>query len=703
MNPSSRKLSGRSAQEVHPSTVVLAAAHIYLTIIAFSLHIGKANTTALHHRVDYRRGYLVNLGDTINLTCPYTAPFYKWTPAAQASWILSEDQMYSLKADSLSVTGKYICSAVNGFGHNAAEFNIKVIDKFSPAVEQSCALLSNGRVSDSGPCFLNTYSEAELSQLQAWGEDVNLDCESVAVEGLAERVAYTWIFHPLNSIDISSHLDEPDTYPPLYPSDRERPPRMTAKKESTDLTPAEAVARFTGSTLRIRKITLAHAGEYRCSVYVDAKLGNLSGALTIGKLLRTFRIRVQPRSEGEIIQGPHNITTTVELGSDAAFPCEINEEEHRSATIRWGKYISLDESGTTDSRTNEVLHWSGGTYVVLPTILPQDLQQFFDIPKPLAVSNPGSRRSRLVLRSASPRDAGLYICSVITESGRDDHKFVHISLKDGDKIIEGLGDVRETTPRHLTIYIVVPICVFLVCICAVASVIIRNRSRLNRQRTQRNDQKAFFISQGMGASGEKPSLNSSHRFLDHSSLTGSASMTFTRGGSPQHQGRSTVSSKVSPAAHVQIRSSPMNSTTNTSTSQLQPMQFSPSHMHPSPYVYPSPTTECAYLSAEGVPMRPPFPSPSIPTYASPAYMNGHVPNIEFQRYPQVKGVSYSGYPQSGGSSACTADIGLDQSGNPFITGSGPQCDPVNGQESQNRRFLCASPSSGQENTSHLRT
>ncbi|KAL5111147.1 Fibroblast growth factor receptor-like 1 [Taenia crassiceps] len=702
MGPSLRKLSCRSTQEVHLSTIIVAAAHIYLTVV-FSLHVGKANTTALHYRVDYRRGYLVNLGDTINLTCPYTAPFYKWTPAAQASWILSEDQMYSLKADSLSVTGKYICSAVNGFGHNAAEFNIKVIDKFSPALKQNCALLSNGRVSDSGPCFLNIYSEAELSQLLAWGEDVNMDCESVAVEGLAERVAYTWIFHPFNPIDASPHLDELDTYPPFYPADRERPSHMVAKRESTELTPAEAVARFTGSTLRIKKITLAHAGEYQCSVNVDAKLGNLSGALAISKLSRTFRIRVQPRSEGEIIQGPHNITTTIEIGSDATFPCEINEEEHRSATIRWGKYVSLDESGTTDFRTSEVLHWSGGTYVVLPTILPQDLQQFFDIPKPLAVSNPGSRRSRLVLRSASPRDAGLYICSVITESGRDDHKFVHISLKDGNKVIEGMGDVRETTPRHLTIYIAVPICVFLVCICAVASVIIRNRSRLNRQRIQRNGQKAYFISQGMGVAGEKPSLNSSHRFLDHSSLAGSASMTFTRSGSPQRQGRSTVSSKVPPATHMQIRPSPMNSTTNTSTSQLQPTQFSPSHVQPSPYIYPSLTNECAYPSVESVPMRPPFTSPPIPAYGSPAYMNGHVSNVEFQRYPQVKGVSCSGYPQSGGSSACTTDIGLDQSGNPFITGTGSQCDPVNAQESQNRRFFCVSPSSGQENASHLQT
>lgn len=280
---------------------------------------------------------------------------------------------------------------------------------------------------------------------------------------------------------------------------------------------------------------------------------------------------------------------------------------------------------------------------------------------------------------------------------------MYVLFLDGNKVIEGLAAVRATTPRHLTIYIAVPICVFLVCICAVASVIVRNRSRLNRQRTQRNGQKAFFISQGMGVAGEKPSLNSSHRFLDHSSLAGSTSMTFTRSGSPQRQGRSTASSKVPPATHMQIRPSPMNSTTNTSTSQLQPTQFSPSHVQPSPYIYPSITTECAYPSADGAPMRPPFTSPPIPAYGSPAYMNGHVSNAEFQRYPQVKGVSCSGYPQSGGSSACTTDIGLDQSGNSFITGAGPQCDPVNVQESQNRRFFCVSPSSGQENASHLQT
>ena len=44
--------------------------------------------------------------------------------------------MFSLKADGPGASGKYICSAVNGFGHNVAEFNIKVIGKPSLLILQ---------------------------------------------------------------------------------------------------------------------------------------------------------------------------------------------------------------------------------------------------------------------------------------------------------------------------------------------------------------------------------------------------------------------------------------------------------------------------------------------------------------------------------------------------------------------------------------
>ncbi len=43
-----------------------------------------------------------------------------------------------------------------------------------------------------------------------------------------------------------------------------------------------------------------------------------------------------------------------------------------------------------------------------------------------AVSDPGSPESQLVIRRVSGRDAGMYICSVVTESGWDDRKLVRV-------------------------------------------------------------------------------------------------------------------------------------------------------------------------------------------------------------------------------------------------------------------------------------
>lgn len=39
-----------------------------------------------------------------------------------------------------------------------------------------------------------------------------------------------------------------------------------------------------------------------------------------------------------------------------------------------------------------------------------------------------SQSSQLLLRQASQSDSGRYVCSVLTEAGRDDHKFVQISV-----------------------------------------------------------------------------------------------------------------------------------------------------------------------------------------------------------------------------------------------------------------------------------
>lgn len=269
----------------------------------------------------------------------------------------------------------------------------------------------------------------------------------------------------------------------------------------------------------------------------------------------------------------------------------------------------------------------------------------------------------------------------------------------------GLSPDTDTSPRHLTTYIAVPICVFLICICAVASLIIRNQNRQSRQRGRNDGQKSFFIAPGVGTSVGKPSLNSSQRFLDHSSLTGSASMTFTRSDSPPRHGKSTVVSSKVPsavhAAHMQMRPSPISSATSTSACQIPASQFTPSHLQP-PYIYPSPATECVYFTADGTPMaQQPYSSPAVSTFGRPAYMNAHVPNVDYQPYTPMKlDPTLPGFGKSGESSVCTTD-GFEQPGYPsFMAGGGPHFNPVISPE-PNGRVPCVSPSSGKDAACHL--
>lgn len=113
-----------------------------------------------------------------------------------------------------------------------------------------------------------------------------------------------------------------------------------------------------------------------------------------------------------------------------------------------------------------MIQWAGGTFVVLPSVPnsavpeddlptdssdrnpPEEIQPLAEqietgisrrkISHTVSVVNPyagavateasPSQTSRLVLRRAKPTDGGRYVCSVLTEAGRDDHKFVHVSI-----------------------------------------------------------------------------------------------------------------------------------------------------------------------------------------------------------------------------------------------------------------------------------
>lgn len=279
-----------------------------------------------------------------------------------------------------------------------------------------------------------------------------------------------------------------------------------------------------------------------------------------------------------------------------------------------------------------------------------------------------------------------------------------------DGIIDALTNPKLTTPRRLTIYISVPICVFLICLCAVASLIIRNRSRQNRQRSVNQRSHKFFLNQNKSAG-----LNSSNRYLDHSSIAGSTSMAFSRSGSPR--GRSlcsktnnTTVNTTSTINHAHMRPSPLSTANN--SSQHVPSTIASNQVHNMQYMYPSSVTECAYFTPDGSAQCPIGYAPMA--YPAPGtYLNG----VNYQHFPP-EGIQHPGglpmppvcngtpaggmsqhqnaFPNcSGESSACT-DLGFDGSTTPFSAGHYSHTP----QESEGR-LLCVSPSSGPESNSHL--
>ncbi|VDP00165.1 unnamed protein product, partial [Schistosoma margrebowiei] len=133
-----------------------------------------------------------------------------------------------------------------------------------------------------------------------------------------------------------------------------------------------------------------------------------------------------------------------------------------------GKSIDINERLAYEAEGREVIQWAGGTFVVLPSVptslalnynsnMPSDtlFSPKLSALKPSSSSSSAlsssslsssssvaaalpsgavateissSQSSQLLLRQASQSDSGRYVCSVLTEAGRDDHKFVQISV-----------------------------------------------------------------------------------------------------------------------------------------------------------------------------------------------------------------------------------------------------------------------------------
>ncbi|VDM32630.1 unnamed protein product [Hydatigera taeniaeformis] len=489
------------------SAKCIASSILFFHLLIFAINAVSANDPAvaatLQQRITHRRGYLVPLNTQITLSCPFETPFYKWTRPDYPSHFLDETKNLTINADSFDVSGRYQCSAVNGFGNSLAEMAIRVVDYNSPAIKEECALLRDGKINTAGPCFLRSYTDSELVITRYWGEDVTFDCSSVTADGRTYQLDYAWEFYKQglgkgpSSSTMGNRL--------IRRSNTRGAPPGGGSPVSVGATASVGagvggsggggassnagvgggggradVARFSESQLTIRKVTLSNMGEYRCTVTNPAPDSSSS---VIPKIERTFQLHVIPRSEGAIIIGDHDITMHVKSGENLIQSCKVNSEQHRTVTIRWGKIIEPSKAASAyEGGGKEIIRLSNIAFIVFPLMPTNEASNKLtsstpSVSGPFAVSDPGSPESQLVIQRVTGRDAGVYICSVITESGWDDRKLVRVVVSDAQTEPSAETFEENSYPRRLALYIAAPVIVFFVCIFIISYCLINRKSR----------------------------------------------------------------------------------------------------------------------------------------------------------------------------------------------------------------------------------
>ncbi|KAH8869854.1 fibroblast growth factor receptor 1 [Schistosoma japonicum] len=487
----------------------------------------------LQPRSPIRMGYLIRVGQSLNLTCPGDAVFYQWNLIDQPSQILSEEQFYTIKSATLKDSNRYVCHAVHGYGKSSVEMSVRVIDSSLITTQHECAINpKTGSVNINGPCFLTSLTDKDLNPTKSWGDQIVFDCDAVmaGIDGSLDSLIYQWEFisnannnnnNNLRSVNQGSGSGSDTSNIVIH---RQRllvrtPSVVGVISHSTDNNKKIDLSQFHESQLRIDKLTLDHNGEYRCAV--RTRLPTTGGAVTANNnqqvpplITRQFRLTVKSRVDGSIIQGPHITNGTVEAGQDAIFHCQVNPEEHRSSTIRWGKSIDINERLAYEAEGREVIQWAGGTFVVLPSVpaslaLNHNSNILSDTSSSSLSSSASSsvatalasgavatevsagQSSQLVLRRASQSDSGRYVCSVLTEAGRDDHKFVQITVT-GGSLIQGHKLTGSNGTHRLTLYIAIPTTVFFICLCVVTYCLISRRTAHNRRISNVRHQRNYF-------------------------------------------------------------------------------------------------------------------------------------------------------------------------------------------------------------------
>nr|XP_039263315.1 fibroblast growth factor receptor-like 1 [Styela clava] len=172
----------------------------------------------------------------------------------------------------------------------------------------------------------------------------------------------------------------------------------------------------------IRKAQLTDSGQYRCRVWNSA-----------GEINFTYKVRIvdQLRERPTLLE-PHPMDTTVHVGGMTTIQCRV--QSRMKPTVKWIKRMDQNSiAAYGDDLPQKMITIEGRHYLILPT------QEMLSLPN-------GSYLNKLVIRGATEKHAGMYICLAANTMGYN-YKYAYLNVTSGPVNTS----LRSTTPPRTRI------------------------------------------------------------------------------------------------------------------------------------------------------------------------------------------------------------------------------------------------------------
>ncbi|XP_072027261.1 fibroblast growth factor receptor-like 1 isoform X1 [Amphiura filiformis] len=293
-------------------------------------------------------------GRTVKLLCPVSGnpvPLTMWTKDGESindGWERFRVRSTGLKIKDVVVedSGQYVCRATNGFGSVSINFTLTVDDE-------------NWETSGGPKEGSETTEVKGNGVLPQFSQPSKMKRRNIA--------------RPIGS---SVRLKCGASGQPK--------PQIIWEKDGRTLTDADlGTSKKAHWTLHLNDLKPTDSGQFTCIVF--NKHGQINATYTLDVVEQAQR---KPE-----LQGEHPINTTVEYGGTTSFQCRVRSDTQPH--IQWLKRV--EPHNVNQIALNATIDMQGQKFLVLP-------------PGEIMKRNDGSFLNKLMIKSATESDEGMYIC-----------------------------------------------------------------------------------------------------------------------------------------------------------------------------------------------------------------------------------------------------------------------------------------------------